>query len=77
MPAELRKSFSLSKIFFLILGVFSASFGLKSFLLPNKFIDGGVTGISMLSSVLLKIALPILIMLINLPFFISCFFEYL
>ncbi|MFZ9878477.1 MAG: YitT family protein [Chitinophagaceae bacterium] len=27
------------------LGIFSASFGLKGFLLPNQFIDGGATGI--------------------------------
>lgn len=73
MHNELRKSFSLPKIFFIILGVFCASFGLKSFLLPNKFIDGGVTGISMLSSVLLKVPLPILIILINLPFLYLAF----
>lgn len=73
MHNELRKSFSPPKIFFIILGVVCASFGLKSFLLPNKFIDGGVTGISMLSSVLLKVPLPILIILINLPFLYLAF----
>ena len=31
----------------IIVGIFSASFGLKGFLLPNQFIDGGVTGISL------------------------------
>ena len=35
---------------FIILGIFSASFGLKGFLIPNQFIDGGVTGISLLIS---------------------------
>src|SRR5687768_16497043 len=30
------------------LGIFSAAFGLKSFLLPNHFFDGGATGISLL-----------------------------
>jgi len=34
------------------LGVFSAAFGLKGFLLHNDFIDGGVTGISLLISIL-------------------------
>ena len=33
---------------FIALGVISAGFGLKGFLLPNGFIDGGVTGISLL-----------------------------
>jgi hypothetical protein len=32
------------------LGVLSAGFGLKGFLMPNNFIDGGVTGISLLTN---------------------------
>lgn len=34
--------------FFIVSGIFSAAFGLESFLLPNRFIDGGATGISLL-----------------------------
>jgi hypothetical protein len=34
----------------IVLGVFSAAFGLKGFLLSSRFIDGGVTGVSMLLS---------------------------
>ncbi|MCS6820733.1 MAG: YitT family protein [Microscillaceae bacterium] len=49
-------------------GIFSASFGLESFLLPNKFIDGGVTGISLLVTELTFIPLPWLLVAINLPF---------
>jgi len=52
------------------LGIFSASFGLKGFLLTNQFIDGGVTGISLLTSSLTKFPLPILIISINIPFII-------
>jgi len=55
---------------FIILGIFSASFGLKGFLIPNQFIDGGVTGISLLISFSSKIPLPILIFIINVPFII-------
>jgi uncharacterized membrane-anchored protein YitT (DUF2179 family) len=55
---------------FIVLGVFFASFGLKGFLLPNSFIDGGVTGISLLASELTKIDISILIVAINLPFVI-------
>ncbi|TND07925.1 MAG: hypothetical protein FD123_2733 [Bacteroidetes bacterium] len=51
------------------LGICSAGFGLKSFLLPNGFIDGGVTGISLLVSSLTDFSLSWLILLINLPFF--------
>ena len=50
------------------LGIFSAAFGLKGFLLSSRFIDGGVTGISMLLSDVLGFPLAILILVINLPF---------
>ncbi len=54
----------------IICGVISACFGLKSFLLPSHFIDGGVTGISLLISTLTKWNLSYLIVLINIPFII-------
>jgi uncharacterized membrane-anchored protein YitT (DUF2179 family) len=49
-------------------GVFSAGFGLKGFLLPNHFLDGGATGLSLLLNHLTGVGLPILLMLVNLPF---------
>lgn len=52
------------------LGIFSAAFGFKGFLLTNHFIDGGATGISLLISALTNIPLYILIILINIPFII-------
>ncbi len=52
----------------ILLGIFSAAFGLKGFLLSSRFIDGGVTGISMLLSSALGFPLAILISVINLPF---------
>jgi uncharacterized membrane-anchored protein YitT (DUF2179 family) len=54
--------------FLIALGVLSAGFGLKGFLLPNNFIDGGVTGISLLASFITGISLSILIVAINIPF---------
>lgn len=57
------------KDFFLItLGIFSAAFGFKGFLLTNHFIDGGATGISLLISAITKTPLPLLIVLVNIPF---------
>lgn len=53
---------------FLLLGIGSATIGLKSFLLPNHLIDGGVTGISMLAATISGIDLSWLIALINIPF---------
>jgi uncharacterized membrane-anchored protein YitT (DUF2179 family) len=52
----------------ILLGIFSAAFGLKGFLLSSRFIDGGVTGISMLVSDVMGVPLALLILLINLPF---------
>jgi uncharacterized membrane-anchored protein YitT (DUF2179 family) len=58
----------IKSIFLITIGIFSAAVGLKSFLLPNGFIDGGVTGISMLSSHVTGVSLSVFIVLINLPF---------
>ena len=55
---------------FIIIGVFSAGFGLKGFLLPNNFIDGGATGISLLLEYLTSLNLSYLLILVNLPFLI-------
>jgi uncharacterized membrane-anchored protein YitT (DUF2179 family) len=52
----------------IILGILSAGLGLKGFLLSSRFIDGGVTGISMLLSDILGWPLSVLILVINLPF---------
>lgn len=49
-------------------GVFSAALGLKGFLLPNGFIDGGVTGVALMASRLTGVSLSLLIVLINVPF---------
>jgi uncharacterized membrane-anchored protein YitT (DUF2179 family) len=64
------KTFVRELINFLLiaLGILSAGMGIKGFLLSSHFIDGGVTGISMLLSNVLGYPLAILIPLINLPF---------
>ncbi len=62
------------KDFILIsVGIFSASFGFKGFLLTNHFIDGGATGISLLISAITKIPLYMLIIGINIPFIILAY----
>ncbi|MEO0572051.1 MAG: YitT family protein [Bacteroidota bacterium] len=53
---------------FIFFGIFSAAFGLESFLLPNRFIDGGATGISLLVSEVTEIPLAVLIIFVNIPF---------
>ncbi|MEO5683561.1 MAG: YitT family protein [Chitinophagaceae bacterium] len=49
-------------------GIFAAGFGLKSFLLPTKFIDGGATGIALMISELASFPLAIVLVIINIPF---------
>ena len=60
----------LKDMLLLVLGIFAAAFGLEGFLLPSNFIDGGVTGISLLVSEITNFPLGICIVLLNLPFVI-------
>ena len=52
----------------IILGILSAGFGLHGFLLSSRFIDGGVTGVSMLLAKVTQLPLLVLLPAINLPF---------
>ncbi|MEO9954478.1 YitT family protein [Nonlabens sp.] len=54
----------------IVIGIFSASFGFKGFLLTNDFIDGGATGISLLLAAITDVPLYVLIIGVNLPFVI-------
>ena len=58
---------------FIFIGIFSAAFGLESFLLPNRFIDGGATGISLLVSEVTQVPLALLIIFVNAPFLILAY----
>lgn len=60
----------ISDIFLIFFGVFSAGFGLKGFLIPSKFIDGGTMGLSLLANGVSGLNLSLLIVLINAPFII-------
>jgi uncharacterized membrane-anchored protein YitT (DUF2179 family) len=55
---------------YLAIGVASAAFGLESFLIPNGFIDGGVTGISLIVNAVSEVPVPLLLVILNLPFLI-------
>ncbi len=67
--------FTLSDVIYLVLGVISASFALKSFLVPNHFLDGGVTGISLLIHEVKHWNLGFLLILLNIPFIILAYFK--
>lgn len=66
---------AIKDILFITLGVAAAAFGLKGFLLPNQFLDGGVMGISLLVNVISGIDLSVLVILINLPFVIIAYTQ--
>ena len=65
---QVELSHAIKEYIFIIIGVFSAGFGLKGFLLPNNFIDGGATGISLLLENITHINLSYLLIIVNLPF---------
>jgi uncharacterized membrane-anchored protein YitT (DUF2179 family) len=69
-PSQIDGKRLAREILFMCMGVISACFGLKSFLMPEHFIDGGVTGISLLVSTLTGWNLSYLIIIINIPFII-------
>lgn len=58
----------------ILLGIFSAGFGLESFLVPNGYLDGGITGISLLTKVIFnQFPLSVLLIMFNTPFIILGF----
>ncbi len=66
---------NIKSTFLIIIGIVSAGFGLEGFLIPNSFIDGGVTGISLLVLEVTGYSLSILLVVINLPFIILGAFQ--
>ena len=58
---------------FITIGILLASLALEIFLIPNRIIDGGITGISIILSFLTNINLSILIIVINIPFLLLGF----
>lgn len=61
--------------FYTITGILFCGFALKGFLVPNKFFDGGVTGISLLLHELYHLNIAYIIVLVNIPFIIMGAFQ--
>ncbi|MFC3158197.1 Uncharacterized membrane-anchored protein YitT, contains DUF161 and DUF2179 domains [Chryseobacterium arachidis] len=74
-PTKHGPLFTISDIIYLVLGVISASFALKSFLVPNHFLDGGVTGISLLLHEVYHWNLGIVLLVLNIPFIVLAYFQ--
>lgn len=58
----------LGRIALIALGVLLAAFGLKGFLVPNHFIDGGITGVSLLTAQLTDLPVSLWLIIFNAPF---------
>ncbi len=58
---------------FMTIGILLAALALEVFLIPNRIIDGGITGISIILSFLTNIDLSIFIVIINIPFLLLGF----
>jgi uncharacterized membrane-anchored protein YitT (DUF2179 family) len=56
-------------------GILFCGFALKSFLIPNAFFDGGVTGMSLLIHELTHFNIAVVIVLLNIPFIIMGAFQ--
>lgn len=70
MSKEYKLSYLFQDIIYIILGILFSAFAMKSFLVPNHFIDGGVTGISLFGHEVFHWNLGLLLVLTNLPFII-------
>lgn len=69
MPIKIKKQeFFFRDFIFIAFGIFSAAVGLKGFLLPNGFFDGGAMGISLLLNHFINVDLSIFILVVNVPF---------
>ncbi|KNY25771.1 YitT family protein [Pseudobacteroides cellulosolvens] len=60
----------LYRYFFLLSGSIMAAAGLEFFLIPNKIIDGGIVGISIILSYLSQIPLGLFTFFLNIPFLV-------
>jgi uncharacterized membrane-anchored protein YitT (DUF2179 family) len=60
--------FSIHSMVFMVVGVFLAAVAFQGFMIPNGFLDGGVTGLSILFHKLFDIDISVLLIVLNLPF---------
>lgn len=68
-----KQIFSPTALVYNLVGVALAAIALEAFMLPNRFLDGGVTGIAILINLQFGINLNLLLFLLNIPFLIMGF----
>lgn len=60
---------SLKSIIYTITGVFIAVVALKGFMIPNNFLDGGVTAAAILLNGIFNVDFSVFLIILNIPFF--------
>lgn len=75
MSTGFKLSYAIQDTIYIVLGILFSAFAMKSFLVPNHFLDGGVTGISLLGHEVYHWNLGLLLILTNLPFIIMGAFQ--
>lgn len=67
---KLTKTKLIKRILFIFLGAALVSVGLEIFLVPNNIIDGGIVGISIITSHLAGLPIGLFLFILNLPFLV-------
>lgn len=70
---SIKELYNFRSFMFLVVGVLFAVFALKGFMIPNGFLDGGVTGISLLIHEIYHVNFSTPVLLINLLFFVPAY----
>lgn len=68
LPNKKKKRRLVVRMIMIIFGAIIMAIGLELFLVPNHIMDGGIVGVSIITSHLLKLPLGIFIFVLNLPF---------
>lgn len=70
-----KPNFLLQDILYMASGIIISGFGLKGFLVPNQFFDGGISGLALLLHELYHFNLAWLILVLNLPLLVVSYFS--
>lgn len=75
MSGHYKTAYLIQDTIYIGLGIIFSAFAMKSFLVPNHFMDGGVTGLSLFGHEVFHWNLGLLLILTNLPFIIMGAFQ--
>lgn len=74
-PLNIINLYTVKSFLLMLFGVACAAFALKGFMIPNHFLDGGVTGIALLVHETIHIPFSVIFLLLNLIFLIPAYFK--